>query len=251
MEAPKYHGSIYKIQCNKTGKVYIGRTIVPIETRIYKHVCAFNQWKNGDDVDFIASFEVMELEDYTYEILENVAYDDANVLKGREGDWIASTKCVNKSKTLTTEEIAKTKGLSYRETYKLTGRSAAYKKKYRDGLPEETKQKQYLAWKKSKSYKVWFSPILCDCGSTMTKASAPKHFESGAHLRNLAKRDRIKKIEAIEVAVEAPVEEIKELWILRNKKVNCECGSIVNDCYLKAHMTTKKHLKKMALIEPK
>ena len=69
---PDYQlGKIYKIECNVTGKVYIGSTCEPIlARRLAGHITSYKRYLNGK-FHYISSFDVLQNEDYDIVLIES------------------------------------------------------------------------------------------------------------------------------------------------------------------------------------
>ena len=70
-------GTIFKLQCQVTGKVYIGRTTVEIEKAMVMNSKNYNQHKRGCYKTNNRLFEVIANKDYNVAILE-IVYELAN-----------------------------------------------------------------------------------------------------------------------------------------------------------------------------
>ena len=79
--------SVYKLECNKTGLIYVGSTIQKLYDRKGKHMYDYRNNVN------ITSNKVIEGGDWNIHLLEEV--DDKSLLKQREQYWIDTVDCVN------------------------------------------------------------------------------------------------------------------------------------------------------------
>ncbi len=80
---------IYEIVCNVTGERYIGSTFYPIEKRIGEHK---NDAKRNRP---ISSKHIINRNDYTYSILENVHTDSKDELRQCELKWYNQLANIN------------------------------------------------------------------------------------------------------------------------------------------------------------
>lgn len=89
-------GKIYRVDCHKTGKVYIGSTIETLEDKMFRKVVAFKCWKKGYR-PYESIFDVMEGGDYSIHLVENYPCDTKRELLKQEGHYQRSTpNCVNR-----------------------------------------------------------------------------------------------------------------------------------------------------------
>jgi hypothetical protein len=82
---------IYEIVCNVTGERYIGSTFKPIQERIQGHKQASK--RNSS----ISSRHIINRNDYTYSILENVDTDSKDELRQCELKWYNQLENINKN----------------------------------------------------------------------------------------------------------------------------------------------------------
>ena len=96
---PDYQqGKIYKIECNVTGKVYIGSTCEPtLARRLAGHVGGYKRYLNGT-YNYVSSFDVIQNEDYCIVLLEKYPCNTKDDLYARERYWTNNIDCVNKIK---------------------------------------------------------------------------------------------------------------------------------------------------------
>ena len=86
---------IYKITCNKTGKLYFGSTTETVSRRLTKHKNNFNRFLNGKS-HYVTSFEIIKEGNYKIELVEELnccKYD----LHQRERFHIENNICINKN----------------------------------------------------------------------------------------------------------------------------------------------------------
>ena len=67
-------GTIYKIQCQITGKIFIGRTAIGIEKALLSNSKNYDQYKRGHYKTDDRIFEVVSSKDYNVTILEIVPH---------------------------------------------------------------------------------------------------------------------------------------------------------------------------------
>ena len=88
-------GIIYKITCNKTGKVYIGSTKEPLCMRMSKHRADMRLHLRGINRGKRRVFEVLENGDWKEEVIEEIEFEDKKDLYRREGFHQLNNECVN------------------------------------------------------------------------------------------------------------------------------------------------------------
>jgi hypothetical protein len=89
-------GIIYKLICNETNEVYYGSTTQKINKRISSHKKDHKRWKAGK-TSFVTSFQIIERGNYTYEVVEEVVYENKKQLEERERYYIENNDCINKN----------------------------------------------------------------------------------------------------------------------------------------------------------
>jgi ribosomal protein L37AE/L43A len=95
---------IYQLTCNVTGKFYIGSSAVTENKRLYMHRGHYKEWLAGAR-GYNTSFEVMEMGDYRFEVLEHYACANDLELRKREQVFLdANPTSVNKYRTFCTPE---------------------------------------------------------------------------------------------------------------------------------------------------
>ena len=155
---PDYQlGKIYKIECNVTGKVYIGSTCEPIlARRLAGHITSYKCYLKGIH-NYISSFKIFENGNYCIVLLEKYPCDTKDELLARERYWTNSIDCVNK---------VKGQGMLNE-----LGRKE-YKKQY-----HET-NKEVINTKKNEKHE-------CICGNCYTHTNKARHEKTKKHQQYL------------------------------------------------------------------
>ena len=102
------NAKIYCIECNITGKKYIGSTCKTLSQRLKQHEQDYKRYLN-DKYSYVTSFDILQLDDYTISLLEKVNCDTQEELNAFEGHYIkkfkdfAVNKCVMGKTNWTTE----------------------------------------------------------------------------------------------------------------------------------------------------
>jgi hypothetical protein len=90
-------GKIYKITCATTGLCYVGSTTKLLKERLRGHEMSYKHYLSFPNSGFVTSFDVLENQDYSIELIESVRYRSKEELYARERWWIEHTICVNKN----------------------------------------------------------------------------------------------------------------------------------------------------------
>ena len=154
-------GKIYKIECNVTGKVYIGSTCEPIlARRLAGHVGDYKRYLNGK-FNYISSFDVLQNRNYDIVLIESYPCNSKDELHARERYYTNNIDCVNKIKGQgMTNELGEKE---YKKQY-----SEQYYKQNKDKLKEKFNEKHE-----------------CICGNCYTYANKQRHIRSVKHQQYL------------------------------------------------------------------
>ena len=150
-------GKIYKIECNVTGKVYIGSTCEPtLARRLTKHISSYKRYLNGT-YSYVSSFEVLVSGNYDIVLIESYPCNSKDELHARERYYTNNINCVNKVKAqgMFNELGEKEFGKYYRE-----------------------KNKYIIHAKKNVKHD-------CICGGKYTHAHKQRHIRSAKHQQYL------------------------------------------------------------------
>ena len=149
-------------------KKYIGSTCKTISQRLKQHEYDYKRYLN-DKFNYIKSFDILQLDDYTISLLEKVNCDTQEELNAFEGHYIKKFKdfAVNKM---------------------VMGRTR--KQHYQDNKEEiQEYQKQYKLDNKVILNEKQREKILCDCGIQYTKANKARHMKTTHHKEYMADQD--------------------------------------------------------------
>ena len=92
------NGKIYKIICNLTDLIYVGSTTKKLYERLKFHESSYKRYiKIGRIGPTYSSYQIMRGGDYYIELIENVACNSRKELEKREGHYIRSLDCLNRS----------------------------------------------------------------------------------------------------------------------------------------------------------
>ena len=96
---PDYQlGKIYKIECNVTGKVYIGSTCEPIlARRLASHVGHYKCYLKGT-YPYVSSFDILQSGNYDIVLIESYPCNSKDELHARERYYTNNIDCINKIK---------------------------------------------------------------------------------------------------------------------------------------------------------
>lgn len=160
---------IYILTSN--GKVYIGQTIKP-KARFNNHKSDYINYKRGTQ-HYKSSYKIIELGDYTFEIVEEIEFEDKNDLKKREQFFMDLYKekgleVVNKCCAYT----GKDKKEYNRDYYQKN----IDKKKEQNRLRYE-KNKEIIKQKNRENYKKKEKEYATceDCNKTLLKTNLKRH----------------------------------------------------------------------------
>ena len=158
-------GKVYAIECNETGKRYIGSTCKKtLAERLSLHTSNFRVWKKTGK-HFMTSYDVLERGNYTIVLLELFPCTMKDELHARERHYIQTTECVNKYIPLRTQK--------------------EYKADFADVI--HAYQKQYKIDNIDK-IKAPYKCEVCECGIQCCEIS--RHEKTKKHVRNLSKQQQ-------------------------------------------------------------
>ena len=191
------NGKIYKIVCNKTGKLYVGSTYKTLEERLHKHVLDYNRYLKGCNL-YVSSYKILENNDFKIELLEHVQCNNVQELKKRERYHKENNDCVNiltpskspkecqdeyRAKNL---ELIKAKKNIYMKDYYINNKKVINEKssEYRNKNREKTIQysKDYYENHKNDNFNTY-----CECGVYFTKYGYNRHIKRKIHIEYLEK----------------------------------------------------------------
>ena len=176
-------GTIYKLQCQVTAKVYIGRTTAPIEKAMKKNKDNFKHYTRVTHKKETSLFELMANNNYNVTILD-VIYKLANDtdfslrLRKLQRFYIEkSGNAVNKYKPSRTKKEYYVDNIDHKLQYR--------KEHYEDNRESELQQKkQYYQRIRAQL----LEKVTCEvCGVQLSRAALSKHKKSLRHLTALAK----------------------------------------------------------------
>ena len=144
-----WSGYIYKIHCNITGEDYYGSTEQDIEERMWHHKCHKETM----------SSQIIERDDWCYEIMEEVDYIIKTDLLIRERYYIENYKCINIIIPYRTKEEKREYDKLKRRRYRL--------------------DPDYVRRERLHSYTI----NECPCGGTYTNSGKTNHLKTKQHKR--------------------------------------------------------------------
>ena len=253
-DSNKKVGYIYKIYDNTNANVYYGSTTQPLSKRMAFHRNSYKRNLKGMAAYDRSAFKILENNNYSYNVVEKVEFEDKFELYTRERFYIENNECVNKQiPTRTTKEWCddnkeeiKVKGKQYYEDNKeeIKVKSKQYyednkeeiavkKKQYREDNKEEitVKNKQYY-----EDNKEWVA--------VKNKQYRDDNKEEIAVQRKQYREDNK---EEILVRNKQYREDNKDkIAIKKKEKITCECGCIVVKNSMTCHRKTEKHKRLLA-----
>lgn len=161
----KYHHSkIYKIVSDNTEDCYVGSTTKSLYERMKRHVENFKYYKKYNKSSNITSFKILEMGDYSIELIENVCCENVKELRKIEGLWQKNTpNCINKVIAGRTMKESQKEYYEKNKLEQIQKVSANYEKK-KDEINEKRKIK-----------------YTCECGTTLRRADKACHNKTKHH----------------------------------------------------------------------
>ena len=152
------NGKIYRIVCNLTNKEYIGSTSVPLSKRLTQHRNNYKRYLNKNH-HYVSSFEVLQNENYSIILIENIECKNKEELLRCERFYIEkSNNCTNNKLPIRSQkeyiecnkELLKEKSMNYREKNKdiLKIRKKEYWEKNKDEINRKRRKSEVLINKK-------------------------------------------------------------------------------------------------------
>ena len=195
------HSKIYKICSNLTDNIYIGSTTQSLSQRLSEHVRRCKHYIKIDN-NYISSFEIIKLGDYYITLIEECNFNNKSQLLKREGEIIKLNinNVVNKMIAGRTkaEYRVDTKAhiIERNKQYRVDNKqliAERMKQYYNDNKQNRQDNKQLIAEQKKQYYndnkhviaEQNKQPIICECGSTITKHEKPRHMKSPKHINIL------------------------------------------------------------------
>jgi hypothetical protein len=168
------NGKIYKIVDNTNGNIYIGSTYQTLQRRLSGHIKDFQRYLKDCKCYNISSFEILQNNNYSIELIELYPCNSKQELIKREGHYIKSLECVNKcvaGRTNAEYRIDnKDKILEYNKQYRIDNKDkiSEVKKQYR-----EENKKEIANYKKQE--------MICVCGAILTINHKARHEKAHYH----------------------------------------------------------------------
>ena len=180
-------GKIYKIECNVTGKVYIGSTCEPtLARRLAGHITSYKRYLNGK-YHYVTSFDVLQNGNYDIVLIESYPCNSKDELHARERYYTNNIDCVNKVKGqgMYNELGIKEYKKQYHEKNKdiIHAQKKEYREKNKDKIIE--KSKEYYEKNKDIIHAKHNEKQNCVCGNCYTYANKNQHLKSKKHLQYL------------------------------------------------------------------
>ena len=167
-------GYIYKIHCNKTNEDYYGSS--SYSSRVSSHKCCTDKQLSKRQC---TSRQIIDRNDWTFTIIEEVEYEDKTELKIRERYYFDNFPCVNKVTPYSTpEELAQRKSERGKSE-----KGKAEKKAYYAANKEDLKRKsrEHHAANKEAANARKAERIQCGCGVEHTRGHIARHNQSKKH----------------------------------------------------------------------
>mgnify|MGYP003128030937 CR=1 FL=1 len=179
-------GVVYRIYDNTNGNVYYGSTTETVSRRMASHRSSYKKYLNGTQ-HYIKSFDILKNGDYSYNIVEEVEYENKYELHNRERFYIENNECVNKLVPNRNKkqyyEDNKDKILEKKKNYHKNNKDKF--KQYREDNKDKIKQKdkKYYQNNKDKINEKQKEKITCECGCIVSRTNLNRHKKSKKHLK--------------------------------------------------------------------
>ena len=173
-------GKIYKIVCNKTGKIYIGSTVSKLSKRLSQHKEKYKKYLNNT-YHFLTSFEILKNDNFQIVLIENIPCNNREELLRRERYYMENNKCVNQKIPIReNKEYYKINKDKFKQ-YRIKNRENIKKseKKYKENNTEKLLLRS-RNYRKNNIEKLT-APFICDCGVTVQKKSKSRHLKTLRH----------------------------------------------------------------------
>ena len=172
-------GTIYKIHCQVTGKIYIGRTTIGVEQAMRKNKNKFECYRRGTDYSHDTVFEVLVNNNYNVTILHEIQNltNDTELRKQQRYYIEQYVESVNKYIPCRTRKEYNADNHDH-----LLQSYRNYRRDHRDTILP--KMRAYMLRNKPRLTQ----KVICEiCGVECTKRSLWGHKKSQRHLAALAK----------------------------------------------------------------
>ena len=135
------NGKIYKIVCNKSGKIYVGSTTLLLCQRLVMHRKAYNKYVKTNK-SYITAFDIMKNGDYNIILLEACPCKNREELLKKEREYFDLLPCVNSDRPYITEEEKLISDKICKRNYQLNNKEKLYAKEREKRQTPESKQKR-------------------------------------------------------------------------------------------------------------
>ena len=211
-------GIVYCIECEDTGKKYVGSTTQKLKERMWAHKSHINQYDKGNMGGKCTVYDIIKNGNYKSYILEEVEYDVVKDLHKKEFEYIEKTDCVN----IVRPTISKSES----------------DRRYRNGEKREEilhKKRDYAKENKEKIQEHRNQVIECECGGTYQLN------HKAGHLKTLFHRRRVEP-ELIEKDNKEKEDRRKNTLEKNAKVVDCECGVPYTFGNRQRHFNSARHI---------
>ena len=153
-----WSGYVYRIRCNIKNEDYYGSTEMTMEERIENHIKSVTSERGHKCV----SSQIIERDDWDYEIMEEVDYIIKVDLLIRERYYIENYPCININ-------------IPYRTKEEIREYKKSHKRQYRIDNPDYVIRQKEHEWFNIKNE--------CPCGGKYTNVHKSQHFRTKKHQR--------------------------------------------------------------------
>jgi hypothetical protein len=154
-------GFIYEIVCNLTNERYVGST-TNLNLRKSQHKNHYNS---------CSSSRIIERGNYTFNILEEVVFENKIELLSKEREYIQQGNCINSNIPFLTKEELNQYNKDY--NYKYYHSHKEERKELKSKIDKEYYEKNRLKL---------LTKMKCECGSEYIYCSKSRHLKTKKHL---------------------------------------------------------------------
>jgi len=232
-------GFVYRIYDNTNGNVYYGSTKETVSRRMTGHRTKYKLWLKGKVKHYTKSFDILKNGDYSYNIVEEVEYENKYELHNRERYYIENNECINKfipnrtRKQWREDNKEKIKQYYVDNKNDILERHKQYLKENKDKISKQTKEYYENNKERYKEYQKDYRENNKDKNKEYQKDYREDNKDK---IKQKDKEYRKNNKDKIKEYYENNKERM-------NEKVTCECGCIVSRNNLSQHKKTEKHLK--------
>ena len=158
---------------------YVGSTIDDLSQRLIKH-----KWeaKRCPHIKLYQKFNELGFDKFSIDLLEEFPYDDKQLLRNREGEYIRQLGTLN---TKIAGRTQKERGRNYLEKNREHVNQLKRERRAKNNEASREKDKEYDC----KHTERINEPIVCECGRTVSRQHIAHHKKSKVHLQIMNQKE--------------------------------------------------------------